>query len=168
MESLPDVVAFTHEHGDHYDPEYAEYYTRMTGRQVIGPGAGEGAYRAGNVRMRALKTRHIGKSDCAHLSFILEGSCCVWFTGDASPLHWRGLSGLPKPDVLIVPYAYAATPSAWKDVLALCPHTVVLMHLPEEGKDELGLRKAVMQTTAGFAYPKLILPEMEEAVYVSD
>ena len=91
-----------------------------------------------------------------HASFILEGSRCVWFLGDAAPTQWRGREDLPKPDVLIVPYAYATTPSAWAFTQSLGAKTVVMLHLPQRELDDIGLWNAIEATVgenSGMLFP---------------
>ena len=142
---FPDAVAFTHQHADHYDAAYVKDYMTQTLRPVYGPEWT--CFEQGNVRLQAIPTRHIGRTDVPHVSFVLTGSCCVWFAGDASPLGWRDIDGLPRPDVLIVPYAYAITDTAWKATRALGAEDVVLLHLPSRDNDPYGLWSSVEATT---------------------
>ena len=167
MESWPDVVAFTHPHKDHYDPAYAAAYQKQTGRVVFGPGSVKGAMDAvqeGKVTVMPVASRHIGAAGktTEHASFILKGTQCVWFLGDASPSQWRGRPDLPKPDVLIVPYAYANTPDSWRMTQSLGAKQTVLLHMPEREADILGLWNAV-ETTVG-ATPGFCIPAMGQTV----
>lgn len=141
----PDAVAFTHQHADHYDAAYVNDYTSRTRRPVYG--SAWTCFEQDGVRLQAIPTRHIGKADVPHVSFVLTGSRCVWFAGDASPLVWRDIADLPTPDVLIVPYAYAITAAAWKTTRALGAQDVVLLHLPPRTNDPYGLWDAVESTT---------------------
>lgn len=140
---LPDILAFTHSHADHYDHAFATAYQQKTLRPVFGPeslpcgGIAQPAV-VKNVRITPVSSRHIGKVLDEHVSFILQGSQCVWFVGDASPLQWQRKVDMPKPDILIAPYAYALTASAWKATCALAS-TVVLLHLPMRNNDPAGL-----------------------------
>lgn len=140
---LPDILAFTHCHKDHYDHAFATAYQEKTLRPVFGPeslpcgGKTEPAV-VKNVRITPVCSRHIGKVQDAHMSFILQGSQCVWFVGDASPAQWLRWTQGPKPDVLIAPYACALSPSVWKATQALAK-TVVLLHLPLRSNDPDGL-----------------------------
>ena len=116
---LPDVVAFTHTHKDHYDPGFAAFYSERTNGVILGPEDCRGIQSSVTVRgvtVMPIKSRHIGKAGqtVKHYSFIVSGTKCVWFLGDASPLQWRQTEDLPKPDVVIVPYAYAITDTAWQ------------------------------------------------------
>lgn len=148
-ENMPDVVAFTHAHKDHYDPGFAANVLQKNG-VILGPSDCHGTMEpltVGSVRITPISSRHIGAvgKTTPHASFIVEGSRCVWFTGDAGPTQWRNLS-LPKPDVLIVPYAYCNTPTAWSATKALGAKRVVLVHMPEAYDDEIGLWDAVNTT----------------------
>ncbi len=98
-----------------------------------------------------METRHLGKTEpnLSHHSYVLAGSKCLWFMGDAAPAELKKLSVYPKPDVLIVPYAYANTPSAWERTKAIGAGTVVVLHLPEENSDPCGLWQQVREATAG-------------------
>ncbi len=157
---FPDVVAFTHQHADHYDAAYANDYTSRTRRPVYGPAWT--CFEQDGVRLQAIPTRHIGKADVPHVSFVLTGSRCVWFVGDASPLVWRDIDDLPTPDVLIVPYAYAITDAAWKTTRALGAQDVVLLHLPSRDDDPYGLWDAVEATTQNDS--RLQIPAIGETI----
>lgn len=67
--------------------------------------------------------------------------------GDAAPLQWKDRNDLPKPDVLIAPFAYANTKTAWELSCALAKK-VVLLHLPLRDNDPYGLWQAVENTAA--------------------
>jgi hypothetical protein len=85
----------------------------------------------------------------------------VWFTGDAAPSAWRGREDLPKPDVLIAPYAYANTKSALELTKSLTKK-LILLHLPEPGKDPYGLWQQVKETVSQAEELQVIIPEMGE------
>ena len=163
-ERWPDVLAFTHCHKDHYDPEFAASYKEQTNGVILGPEdikASSQSVTVGNVTITPVKTRHIGKAGQTvnHYSFIIAGSKCVWFVGDASPLQWKNME-LPKPDVVFVPYAYALTPSAWQITKSLDPEKIVLLHMPDRGSDPDGLwdvATAVVDT-------EILTPEMGENI----
>ena len=147
---MPDVVAFTHAHKDHYDPGFAAAVLQKNG-VILGPSDCHGTMQpmtVGGVRITPVSSRHIGAAGktTLHASFIIEGSCCVWFTGDAAPTQWQRCD-LPKPDVLIVPYAYCTTPSAWTAAKNLDAKKIVLVHMPLKENDTLGLWDAVYATT---------------------
>lgn len=173
--NMPDAVAFTHAHKDHYDPGFAAQALQKNG-VILGVSDCHGSMEpknVGAVRITPVASRHIGMAgkDVSHASFILEGSSCVWFTGDAAPTQWRGLK-LPKPDVLIVPYAYCTTPSAWATTQSLGAKAVVLVHMPTPEDDSFGLWAAV-HSTVGVddhidpdALLRLYIPNMNETLII--
>ena len=144
----PDVVAFTHLHKDHYDRTYAEEYTKRTLRPVYGPECLP-PKSIQDIEIEVVATRHIGKTEISHISYIICGSKCVWFMGDSSPLMWKNADKFPRPDVLIVPYAYAITPSAWHITKDLGAKEIVLVHFPLRECDELGLWDAAEKNVCG-------------------
>ncbi len=160
LQDPPDALVFTHRHPDHYDGDFAEEYQRKTLRPIF-EAEDLSVKTVGALKLTPIATRHIGKADLPHASFIIEGSRCVWFLGDASPLVWKDHS-YPKPEVLLLPYAYAATPAAWKQTLALGAEKMVLLHLPLREEDPLGLWQAVEETTAGD--PRLLFPELGKPI----
>ena len=85
--------------------------------------------------------------------------------GDASPLQIRKWTQLPKPQVVIAPYAYA-TGNAWQLCKELGAETVVLLHLPEKTNDPYGLWDAVAQTVGQDTNPKLLIPQMGETISI--
>ncbi len=150
---FPQIVAFTHAHKDHYDPAFADAYQRQTGRVIFGPElpgckSSMVPQTVGAVKITPISSRHIGIAgkDTPHASFILQGSQCIWFLGDAAPTQWKGRNDLPKPDVLLVPYAYATTQAAWAATQSLGAGKIILLHLPEREQDEIGLWQAVEST----------------------
>jgi L-ascorbate metabolism protein UlaG (beta-lactamase superfamily) len=165
LANMPDAVAFTHAHKDHYDPGFAAESLRQNG-VIFGPAVCHGSMepaQVGAVRITPMSSRHIGAAgkDTAHASFVIEGSVCIWFTGDASPSQW-GRMHLPRPDVLIVPYAYCNTPSAWAATKALGAKYVVLLHMPDRQDDSIGLWTAVEETVGESSC--LFIPAMNETV----
>lgn len=168
--SWPDVLAFTHTHKDHYDPGFAAAYQRAANGVILGSedirGAGQSQLRIRGVTVRVLPSRHIGAAGktTPHVSFIVKGTKCVWFLGDSSPLQWKGRDDLPRPDVLIVPYAYANTPSGWAVTQQLDAQKVVLLHMPNREEDTIGLWGAV-ETAVGKPWPDhFCVPEMGETL----
>ena len=162
--NYPDLVAVTHCHEDHCDPAFEAAFQAATGRQVIDPSCAGRTVQCGNIRITAVPSRHIGKADCDHVSFILEGSRRIWFLGDAAPSQWKNRNDLPKPDVLICPFAYATTEVAWRMTQSIAPQTVILLHLPEREKDSYGLWNAVEQTVGTTPVPQLRIPQIGECI----
>lgn len=143
--NFPDIVAFTHTHEDHYDVDYASAYERETHRNVLGP------YELYPVEQNSIKifrinTRHLGKAKVPHVSFVITGSKTVWFMGDAAPASLKEMENMPRPDVLIVPFAYGISPSAWRDTINTGAEHIIFLHLPETEDDSLKLREALKNT----------------------
>ncbi len=170
----PDAVAFTHAHKDHYDPDFAAAFFRQTGGVIFGPEGLPGVQatqepgKVGKVTVVPVKSRHIGAAGRAtpHCSFIIQGSSCVWFLGDASPLQWGGKKDLPKPDVLIVPYAYAITPAGWQAAKALGAEKIILVHMPLKEFDPDGLWGAVAAVTEKEVDGMLVVPALGEHIEI--
>lgn len=169
---FPDILAFTHTHKDHYDPGFAAAFQRQTNGVILGSedirGAVQEKVNVRGVSITTLSSRHIGAAGktTPHVSFVVEGTQCVWFLGDSSPLQWKGRDDLPSPDVLIVPYAYANTPSSWAATQALQPKKIVLLHMPEREADTVGLWAAV-EATVGKPWPEnFYVPAMGETLHI--
>lgn len=170
LDSPADCVAFTHGHPDHCDVSFIAAYLEKTAGPVLGPAdipyCEAGQRSIGNVTIMPVECRHLGKSDGAmHQAYVIQGSRCVWFTGDGSPATWRKAINLPKPDVIIAPYAYA-TGSTWQLCKDLGAETLVLLHLPEEGSDPYGLWDAVRQTVGQDTAPRLLIPNLGETLRI--
>ena len=168
--SYPDMVCYTHAHKDHYDPSFAAEYEKQTGGVILGPAdlpgcvSAMGSKTVGSVTVQAVQSRHIGGAGktVSHASFIVKGSKCVWFLGDSSPSLWKERTDLPKPDVLIVPYAYTITTSGWAITQSLGAAHTVLLHMPQRDDDTIGLWAATEATTA--MPENLLLPAMGETL----
>ena len=168
MENWPDVVAFTHNHKDHYDPTYAAAYLQQTGRVILGPGQVKGSMEpmtVGDVTVMPLPSRHIGAAgrEVDHASFIVKGSKCLWFMGDSAPSQWRDKE-LPKPDVIVVPYAYMNTPASWSQTQSFGAKETILLHMPPRNTDSAGLWPAV-ETAVG-DLEKLLIPDMGQILHI--
>ena len=150
----PDIVAYTHAHKDHYDSAFAAEFVKQTGGVILGPAGLPGIkptmepVTKGGVTVLPIPSRHIGAAgkNTPHASFIVRGSQCLWFLGDSAPTLWKNRRNLPKPDVLVVPYAYAITPVGWSVTKSLGAARVVLLHMPLRDQDALGLWDAVEST----------------------
>lgn len=178
LETDLDLMAFTHGHADHFSPDFVRRYgQRRTLPPLLGPVSAalpgcsvvDEETRVGPVRITPVPSRHMGDAgwEIAHWSFILSGSRCVWFLGDAAPTQWRVRPDLPKPDVLIAPYPYGGTEAAWRILEALSPGTVVLVHLPHPERDGAALWPAVRQTAARHPERTVFIPAIGETVVLS-
>ena len=170
LQDPPDGMLITHRHKDHYDDSFVSRYAEITAGPVLGPAdiplCTTGNAQIGTLAIQSVESRHIGKTDrTEHVSFVLQGSRCVWFTGDASPLQFRDRADLPRPDVLIAPYAYAMG-SGWEITRALSPKVLILLHLPERGNDPAGLWEAVENTVRGETDIQVCIPEMGQILTV--
>ena len=145
-QEMPDMLAFTHEHADHYDPSFVKLYKEKTLRYVYGPESLPFYKLENGIEMSLCKTRHIGKTDIPHVSYILNGSATVWFMGDASPLSLKKMIEYPKPDLLIIPFAYVITPSAWRMTKEMGAKRILLLHMPRKEDDTEGLWDMVKNT----------------------
>ena len=132
---LPDVCAFTHTHTDHYDKDFSSFFEKKTGKKVISP-ENKCKIRVGDVEVESLDSRHIGKTDVEHISFIIKGSKTIWFMGDASPLTLKSMSEYPKPYILLVPFAYLNSASSLKLTKSVGARHIILLHLPEDRYDQ--------------------------------
>ena len=168
LENLPDLLAFTHYHPDHCSEALLLPYRKQNLRPIIGP---ESLYsdgiKVGEVTITPVESRHLGKTEpgLQHVSFIIQGSKCVWFMGDAAPLQWKNRADLPKPDVLIAPYAYGNTKAVWEMSCSLAKN-VVLLHLPDEEKDLYHLWEGVKATTAQTKGVNLWIPQIGETIAI--
>ena len=163
LDNPPDLLIFTHSHPDHLSDALLLPYKTQKRRPILGPASlPAGKIRVGEVTVSAVETRHLGKTEpgLQHYSFVFEGSKCIWFMGDASPMQLKKLASFPKPDVLVVPYAYANTASAWMLTKQVCSELVVVLHLPEIERDSCGLWQQVKDTTQGD--PAVWIPQIGE------
>lgn len=166
LRKKPDALVYTHSHTDHYDPLFVSEYLQNSAGPVLGPAdipcSCQGSMQLGDVTVTPVESSHVGKTDCeAHRSYILQGSKCVWFMGDASVLHWQKKTDLPKPDVLIAPYGFLLG-RGWAYCRSLDPDAVVVVHLPDKENDPYSLWDALQNTLADSPGPKVLMPAMGE------
>ena len=133
--TLPDAVAFTHTHIDHYDRDFALFFEKNTHKDIVSP-ENKREIQVGSVSIRPIDSRHIGRNDIEHISFVLMGSRCIWFMGDASPVALKSMGRYPKPDVLFVPFAYLNGKAAIETTNSVNAAEIVLLHLPDEQRDD--------------------------------
>lgn len=159
---FPDVILHTHYHDDHYDEEFSNTYKKNTLRSAYGP---EFALcgKMGNTKIKGIPTRHIGKSDIAHVSYVIKSDICLWFMGDASPLEVKNINE-PKPDVLIIPYAYVTTKAAWEITKSIGSKKIILLHMPKRNEDVHNLWNAMEETTK--CPENLIILEMGQEIEI--
>jgi len=172
MADPPDILAFTHEHADHFHGALAEQYRKQTLRPILGPenlpyGTTSRGVAVGGVSILPVKSRHIGKEyfDLPHVSYCIRGSGTVWFLGDAAPLQWKGRE--EKADVIIAPFAYALSESAWRMTCSMTK-AVVLVHMPLKTNDPAGLWPQVEAVTGKYCPVSLYIPEMGEILEFPD
>ena len=167
LQEKPDILCITHEHPDHYDPEFAERYKREVGGNVMCPRESKSGQilQIGNVIITSVASRHIGKVgiDVPHSSYIVEGTSCVWFMGDAAVLQWKNRTDLQKPDILIVPFAYATTPTSWEITKSLGAKQIVIVHMPDKAADPYQLWHAVEATICHDCSVEVWLPDIGES-----
>lgn len=135
VEHLPDVVAFTHTHKDHYDDNFVKLYENEKLRSVFGPELSLIESVSDAITLQVVPTRHIGKFNIQHASFVLSGSKTILFTGDASPLVWKNIELINSPDVLIVPYAYALSDAAFRITKSFEAKKIIVVHMPDKNDD---------------------------------
>ena len=160
----PHALAFTHRHPDHYDGDFAETFRKRTLRPIFEAEAPREA-RVGNLTLTPIPTRHIGKYEIAHVSYLIQGSKRVLFCGDASPLEWNKIP-LPPLDVAIFPFAYMTTPAARDRTCALGAKMNILLHLPRKDQDPFGLWKTVEEISTEEI--RLCIPSLEETILFKD
>lgn len=165
----PDALAFTHGHEDHFHAPLAEQYRKQTLRPVLGPenlpfGTTSRGLAVGGISILPVKSRHIGKEyfHTPHVSFNIQGSKSVWFMGDAVPSQWRGVN--QRAAVIIAPFAYAASDSAWRLTCDLAKEAVVLVHMPLRENDPAGLWPQVESVTGKSCPVRLCIPQIGESI----
>lgn len=160
LQNPPDALAFTHRHPDHCDAAFAEAFAQNTHCPIFWAEEPR-PKRVGNLEIIPIPTRHMGREEIAHVSYVVRGSQCVWLVGDASPLA-RFPKELPKPDLLIIGFAHACAPTIWKRTKGYGAKKILLLHLPDRAQDPRRLWNAVEEATAGD--PDLYIPSIGEKI----
>ncbi len=168
------AAAFTHSHPDHFSPELAR---RLKNAIILGPEDVADALpdrmvlpdelSISGIHIQPVVSRHEGEryGNTPHLDYIVQGSLCVWFLGDAEPNQdVEGKYSLPLPDVLIAPWFFAASEENWVTVSELAPKLLILTHLPEPERDTDGRRAAVETVLAAHPEQTAVIPELLEPV----
>lgn len=164
----PALVAFTHKHPDHCDVSFVSEYLQNAAGPILGPAdipfSSNLEQTVSGVKIQPIPTRHLGKTEpIAHLSFVIQGSRCVWFTGDAAPAQLKEWKHLPQPDVLIAPFAYAIG-GGWDVTCDLAPKAFVLVHMPKRDDDPVGLWSQVEQTVSSKPGPAVFAPDLGQKI----
>ena len=162
------VACFSHAHPDHFSADFAR---RLKNTILLGPEevADElpdrmvlpDEIQVRRVRVEPIPCRHqgIAGSEESHLSFVVTGSQCVWYMGDAAPSQWlKPVEELPHPDVLIAPFPYATTWAAWHVVEHIAPRLLILTHLPYRNRDPEELWPAVQALVAAHPNQLSVIP----------
>ena len=71
--------------------------------------------------------------------------------------------GEPRPDILIVPYAYVTTKSSWNITKSIGAKEIILLHMPPRHNDPHMLWQA-MEETAG--QDSLLIPEIGDVMEI--
>ena len=164
----PALVAFTHKHPDHCDVSFVSEYLQNAAGPILGPAdipfSSNLEQTVSGVKIQPIPTRHLGKTaPIAHLSFVIQGSRCVWFTGDAAPAQLKEWKHLPQPDVLIAPFAYAIG-GGWDITKLIAPKVLVLMHMPPVENDPCDLWKQVGGTVSMGDGPAVYIPALGQKI----
>lgn len=169
LASPPDLLAFTHAHEDHFDAALTERYRKQTLRPVLGPenlpfGTSSRGLAIRGVSVLPVKSRHIGKEyfHVPHVSYSIQGSQSVWFMGDATPSQWREVG--EKADVIVAPFAYGISDSAWRMTCSLAREAIVLVHMPLRENDPANLWNRVEAVTKKIHPVRLCIPEIGEMI----
>ena len=160
----PDLLVFTHSHGDHCSQSLVSAFQKQNLRPILGPeslpyGTEHRKVKVGSVTVTPIPSRHIGKYDITHYSYLIEGSRKIFFAGDAAPLQWKGKE--IALDVLIAPFAYANTKPAWQWSCSVASQ-IVIVHLPEKENDPVNLWQQVENATEGEYRSRLLTPRIGE------
>lgn len=162
LDIKPDAFLYTHTHSDHFDLEFVQKYKNLSCGPIFGPQDID-ALSVGCLDIKSVPTRHIGKNDVSHVSFVIKGEKTVWFMGDASPSCLKSMDG--NPDVIVAPFAYVNTISSLKMTLDTGADHLIVLHLPDAGNDPYGLNSAVFQNIA--ENDRVTVLDMEQKIIIN-
>ena len=162
-EDFPDIVAFTHTHPDHWDGSFARA-AFMSGRCAVLMPGGQAAASCGDfIKVSAVRTRHLGKPDFPHVSYLLSvQEKTVWIAGDASPDSLVSAMGPGRPFIAVVPYSYLLTSSSAEKISSAGAQTVIVVHMPAAGPETAELIDSVRANSRLVA--ETVFPETGETL----
>ena len=167
-DQIPDVLIYTHRHPDHYDALFVSHYLQNAAGPVMGPAdipyATVEEMKIGDIVITPIETRHIGKTDgCMHRSYVLQGSQCVWFLGDASLIDWKRNNNLPKPDMIIAPFGFVSD-LGWEYCVSTGAKIIMIVHMPSKEYDPYNLWGAFSKERYDQNQPAVYIPELGEVI----
>lgn len=182
--AAPDLMFFTHCHGDHFSADRAAEAARLWPRAVLalpeqhleGQTLLSGnrlRVRAGNTEFLFLRLTHEGAeyADVPHYGLLIDdGGYRILFTGDcevASPELERQLDGTPV-DLVVVDFPWVTLRKGreyLRDVLR--PRQIAVCHLPFPADDGMGARQAALRAAAQlpFAQVRLFLEPFQSETF---
>jgi L-ascorbate metabolism protein UlaG (beta-lactamase superfamily) len=164
LQDIPDALVFTHTHSDHYDSLFVSDYVKNSAGPIVGPAdipySIQQSAKLGDVCITPFETKHIGNTNCnQHFSFVIQGSKCIWFLGDASILSWKKLQDLPHPDVIVAPYGFLLG-NGLSYCQSFSPEKIIVLHLPSRENDPYGLWDILEQTMASKDLQNILIPKI--------
>ena len=166
----PDALLFTHSHGDHYDSLFVSDYLKNSAGPILGPAdipySRQEALQLDGVCITPVETKHVGNSSCQqHFSYVIRGSKCVWFLGDASFLSWKKIPDVPAPDVILAPFGFF-TGRGLEYCQSFDPKAIVVLHLPKREHDPYDLWNMLEKTVSMKDIPNLHIPEVGASIQI--
>lgn len=172
--TAPDLIFFTHCHGDHFSAERAAEAARLWPRAVLALPeqklerqtlltGSQLRVRSGSTEFLFLRLAHEGAgfADVPHYGLLIDdGGFRILFTGDcqvASPELERQLGGAPI-DLVVVDFPWVTLRRGrefLRDVLR--PRQIAVCHLPFPGDDVMGARQAALRAAAQLPFAQLRL-----------
>ena len=168
LDNPPDAVVFTHNHPDHCDVSFVSEYLQKAAGPIMGPAdipfSSHLEQTVSGVKITPIPSRHLGKfEDVQHFGYVIQGSRCIWFMGDAGPLQFKQRQDLPQPDIMIAPFAYAIG-SGWDITRQISPKAFVLVHMPTRENDPADLWSQVEQTVKAKPGPAIFAPNLGQRI----